>query len=301
MLNLIALFKRNIKIYLRDKTAVFFSFLSVLILLTLYLLFLAENMKPSELEGILTDKELIFLVYSQLIPGLIVINSVSIPLGNLGNIINDFEYKQIDGFLVTPIKRPKIILSYYLSSFVISSIINVLMVIGSLGIITLSTGIGYSPQVWFTAIFYTIFFAFISTAFMVFLTSLIKSVNAFGAVSGVFGSLIGFASGIYMPLSILPKWIHSFSSIIPFTHMTILLRRAMLPKGLNIISDKLNGTMTEAEISELINMLKEVYGYNEIGMAGLNIPIFWVMIISVVMSLGLLWLATYLLNKRIKH
>ncbi len=301
MLNLVALFKRNIKIYLRDKTAVFFSFLSVIILLTLYLLFIAENMKPTELDGILTDKELTFLVYSQLIPGLIVINSVSIPLGNLGNIINDFEYKQIDGFLVTPIERPKIILSYYLSSFVISSFINILIVIASLGIITLSTGIGYSLQVWFTAIFYTFFFAFISTAFMVFLTSLIKSVNAFGAVSGVFGSLIGFASGIYLPLSILPKWIQSFSSIIPFTHMTILLRRAMLPKGLNIITEKLTGNMPESEMTELNTALKEVYGYNEIGIFGLDIPIFWVMIISVIVSVGLLWLATYLLNKRIKN
>ena len=62
-----------------------------------------------------------------------------------------------------------------------------------------------------------------------------------------------------------------------------------------------SNVLLRPEISELINMLKEVYGYNEIGMAGLNIPIFWVMIISVVMSLGLLWLATYLLNKRIKH
>ncbi len=183
----------------------------------------------------------------------------------------------------------------------ISSFINILIVIASLGIITLSTGIGYSLQVWFIAIFYTFFFAFISTAFMVLLTSLIKSVNAFGAVSGVFGSLIGFASGIYLPLSILPKWIQSFSSIIPFTQMTILLRRAMLPKGLNIITEKLTGNMPESEMTELNTALKEVYGYNKIGIFGLDIPIFWVMIISVIVSIGLLWLATYLLNKRIKN
>ncbi len=83
--------------------------------------------------------------------------------------------------------------------------------------------------------------------------------------------------------------------------MTILLRRAMLPKGLNIITEKLTGNMPESEMTELNTALKEVYGYNEIGIFGLDIPIFWVMIISVIVSVGLLWLATYLLNKRIKN
>ncbi len=300
MYSLSALFKRNIKNYLRDKTAVFFSFLSVIILLGLYMLFLAENMKPSGLSGLLSDKELTFLVYSQLIPGLIVINTVSIPLGNLGNIINDFEYRQIDGFLVTPIKRPIIVLAYYLSSFVITTIISVLMVVGAFSIITLTTGISYPLVSWITTISYTILFSFISTAIMVFLTSLIKSVNAFGAISGVFGTIIGFSSGIYMPLFILPKGIQLFSSVMPFTHMTILLRNAMLPKSFDILTTKLAGNLTEEEIVNLTIELKEAYGMNEVGLLGMDIPIGLIMVFVVVFALGLLLLATHILNKRIK-
>src|SRR5690606_27838801 len=118
-------------------------------------------------------------------PGLIVINSVSIPLGNLGNVINDFEYRQIDGFLVTPIKRYKVILSYYLSSFIITVVISVLLVIGAFFLMGLATGIHLTLDVYLKSILLTILFAFISTAVMVFITSIIKSVNAFGAVSGV--------------------------------------------------------------------------------------------------------------------
>src|SRR5690554_3202617 len=122
MIELKALTIRNMKVFLRDKVAVFFSFLSVIILLALYLLFIGNNYKPNELIGVLTEGEINFLVYSQLLPGLLVINSLTISLGNLGNIINDIELKIADGFLVTPVKRTVVIFAYYASSFIITCI-----------------------------------------------------------------------------------------------------------------------------------------------------------------------------------
>ena len=168
---------RNIKVYLRDKTAVFFSFLSVIILLSLYILFIGNQFKPEVLTGILTEQELTFLMYSQLLPGLIVINSVSIPLGNLGNIINDLEYKQLDGFLVTPVKRFKVVISYYISSFLITVVISVLLVLLASIIMMLTTGYTYDLDVFMFTVLYVILFSFISSAIMVFLTQFIKSVN----------------------------------------------------------------------------------------------------------------------------
>src|SRR5690554_5579913 len=171
MYSTLSLINRNIKTYLRDKTAVFFSFLSVIILLTLYLLFLGNNLKPTGMDGILTESELTFMVYAQLIPGLIVINSVSIPLGNLGNIINDFEYRQIDGFLVTPIKRYKIILAYYIASFMITFIISLLMLVAAFLIVGLSTGIYLNMMSFIYSALLIILIAFVSTAIMVLITS----------------------------------------------------------------------------------------------------------------------------------
>ena len=263
MYSTLSLINRNIKTYLRDKTAVFFSFLSVIILLTLYLLFLGNNLKPTGMDGILTESELTFMVYAQLIPGLIVINNVSIPLGNLGNIINDFEYRQIDGFLVTPIKRYKVILSYYLASFIITVVITVLLVIFAFLLMGIATGIHLTLDVYLKSILLTVLFSFISTAVMVFMTSLIRSVNAFGAVSGVFGTLIGFASGIYMPLFILPGFISKVASLLPFTHMNILLKRMVLPQAFDLL-DHLSLIQRQV-IYPHSKKVKATYGYNEIG------------------------------------
>jgi multidrug/hemolysin transport system permease protein len=290
---------RNIKIYLRDKTAVFFSFLSLIILLVLYLLFLANNLKPTGMDEILTDSQLTFMVYAQLIPGLIVINSVSIPLGNLGNVINDFEYRQIDGFLVTPVKRFKFILGYYVASFIITVVLSSLLVLAAYFIMSVLTGVYVYWLTYVQSILLTVLFSFISTAIMIFVTSLIRSINAYGALSGVLGTLIGFVSGIYMPLFVLPEFMSKVASIIPFTHMNIMLKRIVLPQAFELIdASKFD---SESTYLATIDRLKEVYGYNEIGIFGFNVDIVWIMVGSLLLSLGLLFAATIMMNRRIKN
>src|SRR5690606_18267658 len=225
MSEFLSLVSRNIKVFLRDKTAVFFSFLSVIILLALYVLFLGNNFKMDVLTPYFTSKELDFIVYSQLIPGLIVISTITISLGNLGNIINDLEYKIMDGFMVTPVKRVKVIAAYYLSSLLITIVISWTMLLVAWVLLGILTGIFFTLGTIINAALVIILCSIISSAFMVLLTSFIKSINAFGAVSGVFGTVIGFTSGIYMPLTILPDAMSYVSSVIPFTHMTVLLKQ----------------------------------------------------------------------------
>lgn len=298
MYSTISLVNRNIKAYLRDKTAVFFSFLSVIILLGLYILFLGNNLRPGGLEGILTDNQITFLVYSQLIPGLIVINSVSIPLGNLGNIINDFEYRQIDSFLVTPVKRYKVILAYYLSSFVITVIISILLTVAAFLIMGISTGEHLTFMIYIQSILLVVLFSFISTAIMIFITSLIKSVNAFGAVSGVFGTFIGFTSGIYMPLFVLPKFMTKVASLVPFTHMNILLKRVVMTQAFDLFDP--NKFESLEQYNEVMGELKVAYGFNELGILGIDVPMFVIMIGCILLSMGLLVLSSTIMSKRIK-
>ncbi|WP_025725516.1 ABC transporter permease [Acholeplasma granularum] len=299
MYSLMSMVSRNIKTYLRDKTAVFFSFLSVIILLGLYMLFLANNLKPTGMDQILTDNQITFMVYSQLIPGLLIINSVSIPLGNLGTMINDFEYRQIDGFLVTPIKRYKVILSYYLSSFIITVFISLLMLSVAFLLMGVATGIYVELPIYFKSFLLIVFYSFISTAIMVFITTFIRSVNAFGAVAGVFGTVVGFGSGIYMPLFILPDFMTKFASMLPFTHMNILLKQTVLPQAFKLIDPAKFSSIEN--YNETMVSLKEAYGFNSIGVLGLDIPMFIIMILCGVLSLILLALSTHLMNKRIKN
>lgn len=293
MYEVISIVKRNIKIYLRDKLAVFFSFLSTIILMAIYILFLG-NIGGEYLDSILTPGEINFVVYSQMMAGVIVLNTLTIPLGNLGSMVTDFEQGKMDAFMVTPVKRYKIILGYYLSSLIITLALSLIFWLVAVVVLGLVTGIFYPIGVILVIIPIIILFVLISTSIMILITSFIKSINAFGAFSGIFGSVIGFVSGIYIPLSSSsPVFLRSISSLIPFTHMGIFVKQILMKPGFEIVAEK-GGN------AEVIAGLQDGFGYNEIGLLGMDVSLPTLLILSVVLSVLLLIYATQRLNKRIK-
>lgn len=158
--------------------------------------------------------------------------------------------------------------------------------------IGLSTGIFYRVEIIFGSLGYIVLFSFISSSLMVLLTTFIKSMNAFGAFSGVFGSLIGFTTGIYMPLSVLPSFMMNIASVIPFTHFVILLKSLTLTQSVEMMS---NGGIP----ADSINALKEAFGASEIGFVGLDVSMIWLLIFSGILAVVFLTLATLRMNRRI--
>lgn len=293
MYEIISLVKRNVKIYLRDKLAVFFSFLSTIILMMIYILFLGDIGSES-LTGILDKNEISFLVYGQMMAGVIVLNTLTIPLGNLGTVVTDFEQGKVDAFMVTPVKRYKIILGYYLSSLLITLVFSIVFWLLAATVLGFVTKIFYPIGTILLIVPVIMLFVFISTSIMILITTFIKSINAFGAVSGIFGSLIGFVSGIYIPLSSSsPVFLNYISSLIPFTHMGIFAKQILMAPGFELIKSK-GGS------EELISGLKDGFGYNEIGVLGIDLNLTIILILSIVLSMLLLLYATNRLNNRIK-
>src|SRR5690606_2454132 len=100
-------------------------------------------------------------------------------------------------------------------------------------------------------------------------------------------------AGIYMPLAVLPETIRYISSMLPFTHMTILLKQLMLQQSFELITAEY-GEETTAAISH-------AYGANDIGIFGLDVSMVWIIVISMAIAFGMLVASNYLLNKRIKN
>ncbi|VEU79936.1 ABC transporter permease [Haploplasma axanthum] len=285
------LVKRNIKIFLRDRTAVFFSFLSVIIMLGLYFLFL-NNMYSSYLPDVITEKQKNFITTSQMMGGIIVINTLTLSLGMMGNMVNDIYFKKIESFLVTPVKRSRIFISYYLSTMIVTYILSLLMWLFTIVYVVITTGYSYSFLTIISVSLLLLLFTFISTSIMIFMVSFIRSVNAFGTVSGIFGTLIGFVSGIYMPLSILPKAMTYISSVVPFTHMTVLLKQKLLADPLNVVKDVIG--------DDGVTSFMENFGAKNIGIFNQNVSTTWIMIGIVILSVVLLLITTKRLSRKSK-
>ena len=294
MFELWSLTKRHMLRYLKDKAAVFFSFLSVIILLALYILFIGQSY-TSGLPDIFPDELKTFLVVSLTMGGVLVINSMSLSLGIMGTFVEDISKRNIDAFLVTPIKRWKIIISYYLSAIIITSILSLIMWVLTIGYVGISSGYWYSFSVMIRASGLLILYTFISTSIMIFLVTLLKSMNAFGALSGILGTLIGFTSGIYMPLAILGKGVQYVASINPFTHMSVLLKQVLLEEPLKITIDYFSGNMDAYH-----NML-QMYGTVNNGLFGMNVSLIWIFLGIGLVSAGLLTFAFRNMSKKIKN
>jgi multidrug/hemolysin transport system permease protein len=69
----------------------------------------------------------------------------------------------------------------------------------------------------------------LSATFMLFfVVSLFKSASAYSTASTLIGTLIGFLTGIYIPIGSLPAPIQTVIKVFPPSHAAMLLRRIMM-------------------------------------------------------------------------
>ena len=70
--------------------------------------------------------------------------------------------------------------------------------------------------------------ALCNTAMISFLISFFKSQNAFGTASSILGTLVGFLTGIYLPIGMLPAAVQGVIKVFPVSHAAVLMRQVMM-------------------------------------------------------------------------
>lgn len=243
MKTIMALTKRNILIYINDKTAVFFSVMSMLIIIGLMVIFLGKMNVDNILEIAPVEKEkAAYLVNSWVMAGIIVVNSVTVTLGVIGVMVEDQDKKRIAAFLVSPISRLKITLSYILAAFIMGCVMCIATLIISEIYIILSGGQMLSFAEIISVLGFIIINVFSSSCFVYFLGAFIRSLSAFSALSTVVGTLVGFISGIYLPMGNLPEVVQKVVKCFPIVYGTSLMREVYVK---NAMSNVFNGAPIE--------------------------------------------------------
>lgn len=236
-----ALVKRNLRIYFRDRSAVFFSLMSVFVALGIYFLFLADTMEKG-LSGI---ENLTYVLDSWFLAGALAIMSVTITLGSYGTMVEDETYNIRKDFLSSPVKRSSLALAYIISSCIIGIIMSfVVLGIGEAFIVI--RGGELLSFVGFLKIIGLIIVSVISSsAMMFFISSFLHSNSSYSGASTVIGTLIGFLVGLYMPIGSLPEGVQSFIKFVPTTHAASLFRQVLMEQPIadgfhNIPSEYVN-------------------------------------------------------------
>ena len=285
--------RRSILLFMRDKATVFFSFLSTLIILALYFLFIGKSYADGMsgvLGKLLSTDETYSIVYIQMIVGVLVLDSLSLSIGAFTTISHDFENRRVDSFLLTPVNSSQLLIAYFSGGFIVSFILNVFTWLLSVLVIGIAFGywIGITTILVVTVIL--VFASVISCTLMLLFTALVKSSSAIGVFSGVAGTFFGFLCGIYMPYELLGKGVEKVGSTLPLTHITIWLKQIVL-----------NNAFVQLSIPvEFQQPLLETFSALNIGFVGLKISLIWMLVYTAAIALIALFAAGRVVRRRLR-
>ncbi len=229
ILNLV---KRNLKLYFRDKVSVFFSLLGVFIIIGLYVIFLGKMMigyTENSVGDIARP-----LMTSWIMAGVISVTTITTCNGAFGIMVEDTALNRIRDFKVSPIKRWQLVLSYVVSAMVVGLIMSLLtLILGEL-YIYIDGGSILSFTALLKVLGFVLLSVFSSSAFIFFIMAFLKSQNAFGTASSIISTLIGFLTGIYIPVGNLPSGVQTVIKFFPLSHSGVLLRQVMMGEVVDV-------------------------------------------------------------------
>ncbi|MBO0411667.1 ABC transporter permease [Enterococcus hulanensis] len=270
-----ALVYRGLSLFFKNRQAVIGSFIGAAIMIILYVFLLGESLVGSL--SVLTHPKLV--VDAWMLAGVIGIASASSTLGSVSLMIRDKESNVYTDFMISPISKSKIMLGYFFSTFLISLLITlVVIVIAEIYLVVLSKGEFLTLPQFGLLFVVSILTVFCSSAFMFFVASFFRRIDTFSTVTAVIGPLIGFLTGCYVPIGSLPEGVQKVVEYFPLTSGIVLIRR-ILTENVFSSADKSAATMVKEELGIVIMS----------GQTGIALPIAILVISSCLFLVVALW------------
>ena len=230
------LISRNMRVYLRDRGAVFFSLLSMLIVLALMLFFLGDT-SVSGLTGVLselpdrdadTDKrnaELFVMLWT--CGGILSINAATVTLAVYSTMIDDRAKGVLNSIYTAPVSRAMISAAYVVTAWVCSVIICTLTLAISEIYCIIQGGEIFSVAAHLKLLGMIMANSFTYASLMYLAAALVKTSGAWSGIGTVIGTLVGFLGGIYLPIGSLTEGIAAGLKFFPVIYGAKMFRSVM--------------------------------------------------------------------------
>jgi multidrug/hemolysin transport system permease protein len=234
----LAIVRRNLRIFFRDRLNVFFSLLGAVILFALYTLFLG-NLQTTDLADSLpgaSTAEVQAFVDSWMFAGIVLITTVTTGLGGLAVVVDDDQSGRFRDFLVAPLRRGQLVLGYLLSAVVVAVILSLIVLAISilyLGLVR-STWLPVDAMGRMVGIVVLSCVAFTSLSALI--VSFVRTNGAFSGLATIFGTVLGFIAAAYIPIGAFPEAVGSVVAALPFAQAGMLLRREFSDGTLAVIT-----------------------------------------------------------------
>ena len=248
---------RNLKVFFRDKVNVFFSIMAVGITVGIYILFLRDVWLTYGAGQLSNGEE---VMDTWLMGGMLSIIPVTSTLGAFSAMVDD-RVRKIDKDLVcSPLSNVQITGGYLLAVYLVGVLVSLL----GLGLAEIYIVHNGGAALEFTQLLRVLGIILYSTAFscvaIYFMVSFFHSSGAFLTASVVIGVLIGFLTGCYVPVGLLPEGVQWIVKVFPPSHSASLLRGIFMDKPLDTAFSAEHGFMTREGLNDYLGV---TYDFND--------------------------------------
>lgn len=241
---MIALFKRNIKIYFSNVPGVIMSCLGALISFFIYIGFLQQNLLSSW-KHVSDAREMLDL---WMIAGIVAIAGITTSFQALGQLVKDRENRTSDDIRLTDIRLASQHFAYILSSSIVSLIMQIVTFFVMVTYFKIVDKISIPNNIYFQVFIFMLLGAIGATMVNEIIVSFIHSSTTFSRLSAVIGAAAGFAVATYMPYGTLSVHAQNLVKCIPSSYEAASLRSLLLNQ---VSKNKLDSNLRQKLIDYL--------------------------------------------------
>ena len=250
----LALIKRNIKLFFKDKGMFFTSLITPAILLVLYATFLGNVYRDSFEMNLpdamnLPEKLINGLVGGQLISSILAVSCVTVAFCSNFLMVQDKASGSIKDLRISPVKSSVLSLSYYIATL-ISTLLICLIATGVCLVYIAAVGWYMSVSDVLLLLVDVFLLVMFGTALSSIINFFLSSQGQISAVGTIISAGYGFICGAYMPISSFGEGLQKALSFLPGTYGTALVR-----------THSMQGALAEMENqgvpAEVINNIKD--------------------------------------------
>ena len=264
MKDFMGLTKRNLLIYFKDVLAIVFSLMTSMIVFVLYLLFLKGTFVDAltgtmkGLENIVNSNDIDMFVNGLLLSGILGSAMITVPYSCLQTIVKDKEAGVDSDICSTPLKRWKIILSYFTSASLSAFIMTSVILTAGLIILSFMGNMHLDAVNVLEAYGIVLLGCVSSTALFMAIVLLFRSSSTSTAFFGILTAASGFVIGAYIPLSQFSDGVQSFCNLFPASHTTSLIRNILLTG----VADSMNSSINGLDNGAFVSAVKDTFSFN---------------------------------------
>ena len=260
---------RNIKVYMKDKTAIMLSMITQIIVLGLYLLFLKTSYVDmitaslSELGDIVSKNDINALVNSWLVAGVIGTSVVTVALNALTIMVSDKQEKIDFDYNASPVKGGTVVMSYFSGAVASTFIISSILLTAGLLFIAVSGSFVYNLYDILMLYGLVLLGSVSATIILMLFASFFKKNSSLSSFGIMISAAIGFVIGAYMPVSQFGEGVQTAVNLVPGSHIACLMRNVLMTPALDKIDTALNGIdngMFAEEIKNTFSFELNIFG-----------------------------------------